>query len=185
MSDTVSDKLFSISEIQAFGVPVLEVQKELTHINDSDEWDLDPTYDLPLVPTHTELEFRMVITITNNTASDITDIVAKDRLGGDLRLYAWGWTQGTPSYYTKGNSDKVFIDWEVGTIAAGQSAYLTLYVLTDVNPGTGNGKKAGNQEYTSEGIHELNSGANAKGMYEGMQVSDSSEAISVYAEDMD
>jgi hypothetical protein len=63
---------------------------------------------------------------------------------------------------------------------------IELTVRTDVNPGTGNGKKSGHQEYTSEGIKTLNSGANAKGLLGGdIQVSASSGSISVSAEDED
>jgi hypothetical protein len=170
---TLDDMVYSV---------VLAVEKELTLINRSDEWDLDPTYELPLVPTHTALEFEMVITITNNTLLDITNLVVEDRLGGDLEFISASPPPLTP--ITKGNSDKVFLEWGPVTLAADSYIEIILTVATDVNPGTGNNKKPGKQEYTSEGIHDLNSGANAKGLLGGeVQVSASSGSVSVYAED--
>jgi hypothetical protein len=75
---TLDDMVYSV---------VLDVDKELILINgdDSGEWDLDPDGN-PIVPTHTLIEFEMIITVTNNTDSDITDLVVKDRLGGDLEF---------------------------------------------------------------------------------------------------
>jgi hypothetical protein len=44
---------------------------------------------------------------------------------------------------------------------------VQLWLKTDINTGTGNGKKPGHQEYTEPGLHELNSGATAKGLLQG------------------
>jgi hypothetical protein len=55
----------------------------------------------------------------------------------------------------------------------------TFQVSPDINPGTGNGKKAGHQEYTSIGLHELNSGAYAEGNWDGTFVWDKSDPIMV------
>jgi hypothetical protein len=60
---------------------------------------------------------------------------------------------------------------------------MVLWVSTDINTGTGNGKKDGHQEYTSEGTHCLNSGATAKGsvVLNGLvwEVTDTTEEICV------
>jgi len=183
-----ADNYFSVSEVQAFGSPVLEATKELTDISDfidEDPEDGIPDLDIdgyPMVPMHTEIWFEMEITVTNNDPSaTIEDVIVKDRLGGDLRLMGYAYPFGTiVSYSTKGNSDKFFISWEVGDLAPLESKTLTLFVCTDVNPGQGKKSEPIN-EYTSSGVHELNSGANAKGMLGDMQVSDSSESIYVNA----
>ncbi len=56
------------------------------------------------------------------------------------------------------------MSWDVGTLAPGESMFIQLHVSTDINTGTGNGKKGGHQEYSSAGPTELNSGATAKGL---------------------
>lgn len=182
MADT-GDKLFSVSEIQAYGSPVLEVTKELTEISDfiDEDEDGEPDLDIdgyPMVPMHTEITFTMVITVTNNDpAATIEDVVVKDRLGGDLKFIS---SDPAPtSYVTKGNSDKVFLSWELGDLGS-DSKEIILTVATDVNPGQGK-KAEPKNEYTSPGIHDLNSGANAKGMLGDLQVSDSSDSITVNA----
>jgi hypothetical protein len=122
--------------------------------------------------------FVLAITVTNNSDLDITDLVVKDRLGGDL-----GFADSDPApsdIDTKGKTNKVFLEWELGTLPAGDSTTIYLIVYTDINTGTGNGKKSGHQEYTSTGEHELNSGANAKGMLDDeLQVSNSSDSVTV------
>lgn len=121
--------------------------------------------------------FILAITVTNNTDLDITDLVVKDRLGGDL---GYAGADPEPSDMdTKGKTNKVFLEWELGTLPAGDSTTILLMVYTDTNTGTGNGKKSGHQEYTSTGEHELNSGANAKGMIGDLQVSNSSDPVTV------
>ncbi|MHC4540266.1 MAG: hypothetical protein ACYS74_10860 [Planctomycetota bacterium] len=123
--------------------------------------------------------FFLRITVTNGTAEDIESIVVKDRLGGDLEFVDASPYPDTVD--TKGNSEKVFLEWELGTLAGGASTTIDLLVATDINPGNSSQKnpKPGKQEYTSEGEKVLNSGANAKGILLGYQVSDSSESIIV------
>jgi hypothetical protein len=63
-------------------------------------------------------------------------------------------------------------------LGPGETATLDLLVATDVNPGQD--KKAVPQnEYTEAGPHELNSGANVKGILHEMQLSATSDSISV------
>lgn len=154
-------------EIDAVGI---DVEKTLVEIYD---YDSDGLVELG-EPT----AFWLSIVVTNpNNDYAIEDVVVKDRLGGDL-----GFADSEPwpsSIDTKGKTEKVFLEWEIGTLAPGDSATIDLLVYTDINTGTGNGKKAGHQEYTSTGEHELNSGATAKGTVEGKEVCGTSDSIIV------
>ena len=118
--------------------------------------------------------FTLTITVINHDDSaTISNIVVKDRLGGDLEVDTLGTTsQGNASMTTKGKTAKVFLTWDVGDLGPGEQASWTLTVSPDVNPG-------GHQEYTETGTHELNSGANAKGMLRGIKVSATSDSIEV------
>jgi hypothetical protein len=168
----LNDVQVDVWDLNDISGPAPFVTKELTETNDDDGDGI--------VEVGEETEFVLVITVVNNDASaTMEDVVVKDRLGGDLELDDWDETAGALTHSTKGNSDKVFITWDVGDLAPGASETLTLYVSTDINPGTGNGKKSGQQEYTETGEHELNSGANAKGILRGVQVSATSDPITV------
>lgn len=172
MSDT-GDSLFAVSEIQAFGSPVLEVEKALVDWMDLGDGDGD-------IEVGELWRFLMEITITNNGDTTIEGIELKDRLGGDLVLVDVGYTDPFPdTYYTKGKTEKAFLGWDVGSLDPGETATFYVDVATDTNTGTGNGKKAGHQEYTSAGEHELNSGATAKGMLREIEVCDTSDSITV------
>ena len=103
------------------------------------------------------VHFMMVIQVHNPTGSTWTNVVVTDHFGAELgvsvpAIGAPNPTQGTPFLTTQGKSDKVFLEWNVGTIPAGGTASLVLSVVTDQNPG-------GQQEYTAVGVHEFNSGA--------------------------
>ena len=76
------------------------------------------------------------------------------------------------SYWTKGNSEKVFLCWMIGALNPGETAELVFEISTDLNP-------AGKQEYTSCGDYELNSGAVLKFMFDGRQYSVYTESITV------
>lgn len=147
-----------------FAVPI-SVTKELVEY-----WDEDAD---GLIEVGEETDFQLKITVTNNDAvNSITGVVVKDRLGGDLELSDYEASIGSVDTYTKGKTAKVFLTWAVGNLAAGASATLDLVVSTDINPGD-------QQEYTEAGIHYLNSGANAKGIFLDSQVSATSDPITV------
>lgn len=170
---------FFIDDFRA-NEPPIQAEKELTLI-EYDETiigDDEDVPELPEVPVHTRIEFTMVITVTNNSPSTITGIVVKDRLGGDLEFISS--VPAPTSYEEKGNSDKVFLSWAIGDLVSGASTEITLTVATDVNPGQGKKAEPIN-EYTEAGEHELNSGANAKGMIGEIEVSHSSNSVSVIA----
>lgn len=93
-------------------------------------------------------------------ASDtITNVRLSDRFGAEFGVevidYSGGSSGLAPVLTTKGNSDKVFLNWNIGTICGGECASVWLHVWTDHNP-------AGKQEFTSYGCYYLNSGAVAK-----------------------
>ncbi len=122
-----------------------------------------------------ETSFVLEITVTNNDADNpISDVVVKDRLGGDLEVDDPGAfiVSGPPGKNQKKKTNKVFLNWEVGALGPGESRTTTIVVSTDINPG-------GHQEYTEAGIHCLNSGVNAKGIFLDRQVSTTSNPIIV------
>jgi hypothetical protein len=118
------------------------------------------------------------INFTNNFGYTITDAVIKDRLGGDLEVHDRDnratttatdtninpdYIDGTWDLDVKGKTRKVFIEWDVDSVANSGTATLGFYISTDINTGTGNGRKpVGHQEYTEGGPHVLNSGATLK-----------------------
>ena len=159
-----------------------------------------------VVPLYTDVEWELVITVTNNDAvNNMTGVVVKDNFGGDLEVVSVGGVtvnssaalplkgkQKEDTYSTSvgnvtilwtGKTEKAHLFWDVGTLTPGQSATLTLLVSTDMNTGHGNGKNLkfpdGHQEYTSPGTHCLNSGATATGMLDGWEMTASSDEICV------
>jgi hypothetical protein len=109
--------------------------------------------------------FMEVIQVHNPSVSKtFTDVMVTDRFGAEIAL-DFSWTHaniGTYSYYTKGKSEKVFLEWDIGTLGPGDTANLVLWAYTDLNP-------AGHQEYTEPGIYEFNSGAVVKFRVNGKQ----------------
>ncbi len=106
------------------------------------------------------VHFLMVVQVHNPTGSSWMNVVVTDHFGAELgvtipSIGAPNPTQGNVSLTTQGKSEKVFLEWTIGTIPAGGTANLILSVLTDVNPG-------GAQEYTATGVYEFNSGATLK-----------------------
>jgi len=134
--------------------------------------------------------WNVVIEIQNVSVGTINDIVIQDNFGGDLQLEMFRhsytpdpwlsvpapankkdtWVDpetGDFSVLWTGKTLKAHIWWEVGDLAPGEAALIQIVFATDINTGTGNGKKPGHQEFTSEGPTELNSGATAKGLLQG------------------
>ena len=124
------------------------------------------------VPAGEDVQWTLLITVENTAGDQIgnmTNIVVKDNFGGDLELDSFEATVGTVVTRLSGCTEKVHLFWnDIGYLDGdGDSAGLTVAVSTDVNPGTnknkdGKGRKNGHQEFTSEGEHELNSGATLK-----------------------
>jgi hypothetical protein len=129
------------------------------------------------VETHWTMHIEL-----NDVPFDMDDVVIKDRFGGDLGVNEDDVSIGTTTYTTKGKTDKVFLEWDIGDLEEEDGAYLILDVYTDINTGTGNGKKAGHQEYTTDGPHTLNSGATLKFLdADGDQLSAYTDSIEVEA----
>lgn len=130
-------------------------------------------YGPTVVPMNTNIQW--LISIEIYTPVDIQNAVVTDRLGAELEIdlpFPHDITQGTASYTTIGESNKVFLTWNVGNLAAGTYAWLQFYISTDKNP-------AGKQEYTSCGCYYINSGATMKYYYMGVKYSMTSNQLLV------
>jgi fimbrial isopeptide formation D2 family protein len=137
------------------------------------------------VELYEDVDFDMTIEVTNPYGWTITEVVISDRFGGDLELltvdgedvslyepsskkkqeneYDVPGTDVTLSW--SGNTEKVHMTWDVGSLAIDETATLELVISTDINPGQGKDKEkgmSGKNEYTSTGLHEINSGATLK-----------------------
>ena len=118
-----------------------------------------------------ETVFTFVITVENPGPGTWTNVTVKDNLAGDIELHSATPSQGIVTPTLTGKSEKVHLLWTVGSIPAGGSASLVLVTSTDENP-------AGHQEFTSCGVHELNSGATLKFIAGGHQSSAGTGGIS-------
>ena len=123
----------------------------------------DPCATSTYVPIHTDIHWLILIEVANIADDAIEvmgDAVVKDRLGGDLELDDINdVTAGTVDISKKkGKTQKQFITWEIGDVNDANDAQLVIEISTDVNPGQSK-KTEPKNEYTSPGIHCLNSGA--------------------------
>lgn len=120
------------------------------------------------------------ITLYNGLGYTMEDATVWDRFGAEIEVDEDPVvTHGTWDIKTKGKSDKVFLRWDIGDLASGDTAVLTMVISTDINP-------AGHQEYTSPGCYELNSGAVLKFINsEGIQLSAHTPNIMVHVEPQD
>jgi len=115
-----------------------------------------PTTDLQL---HTYYDWWVQIEVC--TPYTITDVRVADRFGAEFGVSVVDYTGRTdgsheaPVLTTQGKSEKVFLNWHVGTIEAGQCVSVWLHVWTDRNP-------ACKQEFTSCETYYMNSGAVVK-----------------------
>jgi len=169
-----------------------EVRDDLGALLDDD--DVDGIYLLPydcfykvigvgdeLVPVETDVSWTLWLDVGNCGDDEIVtmnNVVITDNLGGDLEVDGWyigDTTTDLPNttIKLKGKTKKAQLEWEVGTLTAGQWSNSDLVISTDVNTGRGtannpdnSGKnpKGGYQEYTDEESteHDLNSGATLK-----------------------
>jgi uncharacterized repeat protein (TIGR01451 family) len=113
------------------------------------------------VPVGQNVEWEFSITVTNNMQDPITNVRVKDRFGGELESdsgLVLSPSHGTATITLKGMTEKMFLDWYIGTLGPGESARLTFYISTDINPG-------GHQSYTSTGTYLWNSGSVVKYEY--------------------
>ena len=105
-----------------------------------------------------------------SVAGAIEDVVVTDRFGAEIEIEGYDpgepmpASHGSATYSINGNSEKVSLTWDIGTLPFGEMATLIFEISTDLNP-------AYHQEYTSPGCYDLNSGAVLKFTYEGKQYS--------------
>lgn len=146
--------------VSSLATSAMACTKTLTSIRDLGDGD-------GIIEVGERIEFDIVIYTENYWGTTAEDVRLYDRFGAELEVVDWS-AEGTyandPYFYTKGNSDKVFLFWDIGTHEPGQHAILYLTMATDINPG-------GHQEYTSPGTYWLNSGAVVKKIYDGVQYS--------------
>src|SRR4030042_405454 len=112
-----------------------------------------------------KIVWDLAIVLVNDLSSPMTDVIVTDNLAAELAVdmtFGFHQSQGTVSYYTTGNSDKLHLTWDVGTLNPGQQVWMHFFVYTDLNP-------AGRQEYTSPGTYYLNSGPTMKFYVDGVQ----------------
>jgi hypothetical protein len=174
------------NELTAFNLtgysPVLVVDKWLYQETDQGDGD-------GVLEVGEEWWFNVVIDVQNVSVGNITDVLLKDNIAGDLVVYAYAylnapgwilvpvptekskkdnsWTDGFITVEWTGKTKKAHVYFDLGSLDSGNWTEVQLWLKTDINTGTGNGKKPGRQEYTEPGLHELNSGATAKGLLQG------------------
>ncbi len=112
-----------------------------------------------LIEVGEPVTFLQVIQVHNGSGGDWHDVVVKDRFGAELAVEVAPESAGedvelrtTAGRNGRSMSEKVFLTWNIGDLADGETANLVLIVYTDLNPG-------GHQEYTECSWHEFNSGA--------------------------
>ena len=133
-------------------------------------------------PKNQRIRWPVTFSLLNHSGEDWTDVVLRDHFGAELELLDMEYEldgvtyevdeigvsnlnkdpavdeNGIGFYTNKGASRQLRFIWEVGDLPAGQEHTLTFYVVTDLNPGQGK-KDLPKWEFTSCGIHTLNSGA--------------------------
>lgn len=142
-------------------------------INECGTWFQAPT--VVTAPLGEDVHWRMGITVDLRWVSvdgAIENVVVTDRFGAEIEIegYAPGdpmpvySNHGSAAYSVNGESEKVTLTWNIGTLPFGEMAILIFEISTDHNP-------ADHQEYTSPGCYELNSGAVLKFTFDGKQYS--------------
>ena len=155
------DEALSGTDIEASAsLENVEITKSLIRI-------FDPIGDLtdlnldgyPLVPMATPITCEMEVTVSNGSSLDLSNVLVQDRMGAE-----WGLDSVSDPLLvlteTKGNSEKVFIDWMIASLQTSDPAVtLGIEATTDINPGNPGGKNKDkiHQEYTSPGVYEVNS----------------------------
>jgi len=168
--------VLSASPVSA-GIPYCWFNK---WIRDGCTWVEAPTTVTVPMGTDVHWRFRITVALPSGWGGPIENVVVKDRFGAEIEIddYIYitdgDWTK--LDITTNGESEKVFLTWEIGTLSPGDTATLILEISTDHNP-------ADHQEYTSPGCYELNSGAVLKFTYEGKQYSAYTLPITVLVEE--
>jgi hypothetical protein len=155
--------------------PLVEFTKEITSTTEGGDMDgvLEPGE---------KWVWTLHTVLTNISGETIHIGKVHDRIGGDLESDWISYTGvlGPLDMYTRGKTDKVFYDFTGDfDLADGGSVFFNIWVSPDINTGTGNGKKAGHQEYTSTGEHCLNSGAWFEGWIGDEYIEASTEPVCV------
>jgi len=101
-----------------------------------------------------KVDFLVVFQVHNPSPGPWTETTVKDNFGAELGLVGEciSSTAAGVDVTLKGKTDKVQLKWNIGTLLPGESESLACKMQTDTNPG-------GQQEYSSPGEYEFNSGA--------------------------
>jgi hypothetical protein len=164
---------------------VLEFTKEIDATTEGGDTD-------GVLETGEKWTWDLLVTITNISGETIHIGKVHDRVGGDLES-DWKWYYGPLGpldRYTRGNTEKVFYDFEGDfDLADGASVYFVIWVSPDENTGkgtgnnsdknSGNNNKDGKQEYTSPGEHCLNSGAWLEAWIDGQYIEANTDPVCV------
>ena len=126
------------------------------------------------------VEFQNVVMVINPSQFNWDKTTMSDRFGAEINVSGCETTSPdtaptTVTLTTKGKSEKEFLKWDIGTLLPGQSVLMICAANTDLNP-------AGNQEYSSPGEYEFNSGAVLKFFVNDKQRSFETGGISVVVE---
>jgi len=150
----------------------------------------DATGEEDWVPVGLPVKWTVTFYVPNNTEDDWTDVVLRDRFGAELDAYGEKYFLNDASYpmpleipkitkdppyvapgvhfhYSKAQKmAQLRITWYIGELNSGGTETLSFDVVTRLNPGgkkdKDTGLREGKQEYTSPGLHFMNSGANLK-----------------------
>jgi hypothetical protein len=166
--------------------PLVEFTKEVTSTTEAGDMD-------GVLETGEKWYWDLETNLTNISGETIVIHDMHDRVGGDLEA-DWNWYYaglGPIDMYTKGKTEKVFIDFDFYygpiTLADGDTIGFSIWVSPDMNTGNGNGKNKkfpdGHQEYTSPGEHCLNSGAWFEGYIGDEYIEASTEPVCVDVEE--
>ena len=127
----------------------------------SGEWEPLTT---PWVPVQQLIKWTVTFYVPNNEGYNMSSVTLRDHFGAELDHADWDITypegysyvasQGYVTFeYSKAKKMPQFrVYWDIGELADGEQATLSFDVVTRLNP-------AGKQEYTSDGLKILNSGA--------------------------
>jgi len=130
----------------------------------------------------TRYDWYIRITLENLWTEDgLEDVRLHDRFGAEFGVEVVYYSHGTdPELTPHGKSAKIFLEWNIGALAAGETATLILHVWTDCNPSKGG---MVHQQFASPGEYYMNSGATvqANDPSTGRQFSTTSAQIKVSA----